>query len=119
MNVVSKLTLGILSIFLIQSTFALETVEGAKKDIATFKQEMSIKLQEAENNLKALRDRAALKKDDMSQKAAAEYEETRKQLSHDLDRLQADAKGEWKSAKQKLSSSISNLNKKVQSALKE
>ncbi len=108
-----------LALVLSPFTFALETVEGAKKDIETFKNEMSVKLEKADEELKQLRDQATSKHKSAFEKAIAEYEESRGKLLKELNALKADSKEEWKTAKSRISKALDELNKKIQKTLNE
>ena len=105
--------------FLIQPGFASETVKGAKKDLDTFKQEMSVELQSIEKNLKVMSEKAEKKGGSTYKEALKDLTEKRDALRSDLYDLEADTKGEWKEAKTKLSSSLNSLNERIQKALKD
>lgn len=106
-------------VVLLQSSFASETVKGAKKDLEVFKQEMSAKLQVIENDLKVMSEKAEKKSDTLYNDAVKDLKVKRDKLRSDLNELQADTKGEWKEAKAKISSSLNSLNERVQKALKD
>ncbi|MGZ3749211.1 MAG: hypothetical protein ACXVCD_17875 [Pseudobdellovibrionaceae bacterium] len=108
------------ALFLIGSlTYGLEAVKGAQKDIQTFKQTMSVKLQEIDGKIDALRRQAEQKNNEVIKKNVEDYERMRGELAAEVDQLEADAKGNWKASKNHLATSIDDLNSKIQRALKE
>lgn len=114
-----KLVLIILCVTSIQISFASETLKGAKKDLDTFKQEMSVELQEVEKNLKALSEKAEKKSDSTYEETLKELRAKRDKLRSEISSLEADTKGEWKNIKSKMSSSLNSLNERIQKALKD
>ena len=114
-----KLFTVVLLACLTQPGFSSETMKGAKKDLDTFKQDMSVELKEIEKNLKVMSEKAEKKGGSAYKEALKDLTEKRDALRSDLYDLEADAKGEWKEAKTKLSSSLSGLNERIQKALKD
>lgn len=112
-----KLSAVIVSLLMNPVAFGLDTIEGAKKDIESFKQEMSIQLDKVEADIDRLQERAKEKKDQALTKTVNEYEKTRQKLKTELDKLQADASNKWKDAKKDLSDSVGRLNEKIQKTL--
>lgn len=101
------------------SATASETVEGAKKDYESFKQEMSIKLDKVENELAELKTKAKQKGSDAQDDAIVELEKTQAKLKAELvEAKQATNKG-WKNFKVKFAASVDTLNSKIQKKLKD
>jgi len=113
-----KLATITLMIFLILPASAMESVKGAKKDLEKFKQEMSLEFRKIENDLKMMTAKAEKKTDAAYRNSVKELTDARDKLRSDLDHLEADAKGEWKEAKNTISTSMENLHTKIQQGLK-
>ena len=105
-------------ILLILPVSAMESVKGAKKDLETFKQEMSLEFHKIENDLKLMTEKAEKKTDAAYRNSVKELSDARDKLRSDLDHLEADAKGEWKEAKNTISTSMEKLHAKIQQGLK-
>ena len=105
-------------IFLILPVSAMESVKGAKKDLETFKQEMSLEFHKIENDLKLMTEKAEKKTDAAYKKSVKELADARDKLRSDLDHLEADSKGQWKETKNSISASMQNLHTKIQQGLK-
>jgi hypothetical protein len=103
--------------FLIHPSFASETVNGAKKDLEKFKQEMSVEFQAIEKKLSVLSDKAEKKSDQVYRDSVKGLSEKRDKLQADLKILEADSKGKWKEAKSLMASSLNSLNERIQKAL--
>jgi hypothetical protein len=113
-----KLATITLMIFLILPASAMESVKGAKKDLEKFKQEMSLEFRQIENDLKLMTEKAEKKTDAAYRNSVKELTDARNKLRSDLDNLEADAKGEWKEAKNSISTSMEKLHTKIQQGLK-
>ena len=98
-------------------TQASETAEGIKKDYSSFKQEMQIKLNEAESKINELKVKAQEKSSTTQEKSILEYEKTRDKLKVQLNDLEKTGESKWKKAKKRMSESIEKLNRKVQKSL--
>jgi hypothetical protein len=98
---------------------ASETVQGLKKDYATFKQDMQVKLNETEAKIAELKAKAAAKSSAAQSKSITEYEQTRDKLKIQLDDMEKAGESKWKRAKRRMAESIDKLNKKVQKSLEE
>ena len=114
-----RLVFFISMVFLIQTTFASETIKGAKKDLDQFKHEMSVELEKMEKNLKVMSEKAEKKSDTVYKDTLKEMTIKRDKLRVELNTLEADAKGKWKDAKTNISSSLNSLNERIQKALKD
>lgn len=99
--------------------FSSETVEGAKKDYESFKQEMNVKLEKTQNRIEELKAKAKEKGSTAQDKTIQEYEETRAKLKAKIEEMEADTSKGWKKFKKGLSSSIDKLNSKIQKSLNE
>lgn len=96
---------------------ASETVEGAKKDYAQFKQEMRAELDAAEAKILELKGKAKEKSSEVQDKTIHELEQTRDELSVKLDKMQDNGESGWKKFKKNFANSVDNLNKKIQKSL--
>lgn len=94
---------------------ASETVKGAKKDIAQFKQEMAVKLESLEKQIAELKAKGGKAKS----KTVAELEGSRDAVKAKLSKVSEDGKDGWESLKKNLADSMNKLNDKVQKALKD
>jgi F0F1-type ATP synthase membrane subunit b/b' len=95
-----------------------ETLKGAQKDYESFKSEMFVKLNTAEQKLNELRGQAAHTGDDVGQKTAAELEKSRVELQDQLDHAQQTSTSTWKRFKNNFAESVDQLNSKVQKAFR-
>lgn len=100
------------------NSWASETVKGAKKDFAEFKQSMNTKLDKIEAELKELKASAGEKGHVAKEKTIKELEALRDDLRKKTEELNDDGSDAWKSFKEKLAKSADELNAKVQNALK-
>jgi hypothetical protein len=98
---------------------ASETVQGMKKDYASFKQDMQVKLNETEAKIAELKVKAAAKSSAAQEKSITEYEQSRDKLKAQLDEMEKAGESKWKRAKRRMAESIDKLNKKVQKSLEE
>lgn len=113
------LTLVILAVISISAAaFASETVKGAKKDFAAFKEEMNTKLDNTEKKLAELKAEAKAKGNAAHDKTIAELEAARDKLKAELNELKDDGSNKWQSFKKSFAESLDQLNTKVQKALK-
>lgn len=97
---------------------ALETPRAAKNDYAKFKQEMQVKLQALEVKIEKLKMQTKNSADEAQTKALADLEESRDQVSAELNRLEAETKSDWKKLKRRIAESVDRLNRKAQGMLK-
>lgn len=109
----------VLALFLIQSASASETVKGAKKDMATFKREMNVKLNSLESEIARLKEQAKVKGGEAKQRAVIELEEARDQVKRDLAELETKSESNWQKLKNKVAITLDRLNTKAQRALVE
>lgn len=99
--------------------FASETVDGAKKDLESFKQEMSARLDKIEKDLDQLKEKTKTKSNTASEKSMKDLETARDQVQAKLNKLKDDGKDSWKKFKVDLSKSVDDLNHRLQEALKD
>lgn len=99
--------------------FSSETMKGAKKDFETMKQELSLKLVEAETKLEELKTKAKINASAAKETTIKEAEQTRDQIRKNIEELKDDGKSGWKKMKAGLAASIENMNTKIQKALKD
>ena len=104
---------------LISTAVASETVEGAKKDLAAFKQDLHQKLETLDTEMQKLREQAKQKGQDVKSKTVTELESARNQLKTKIDQLQASSHKNWEKVKTNLSESYQKLSDRVHSALKD
>lgn len=116
-----KLILVISTLFfaVAMSAAESETMKGAKKDVETFKKEMSVKLQAAEKQIAELKSKAAAKGGEAKAATIAELESSRDAIKAKMATLSETSKDGWASFKKSMAESVDSLNSKVQSALKE
>lgn len=103
-------------------SFALaesETVKGAQKDFETFKQEMAVKLQEAQLKLDELQAKAKVKGSTVKEETVTELRIKRDKLKVEYDELKFESKSRFQRMKTSLSNSIDSLNDRIQKALKD
>lgn len=112
------LTLVLLAIMM-NPVIASETVKGAEKDLDSFKQEMSVRLEKIENNLKEMSAKAEKSGNSVYKDAVKDLTQKRDKLRSELYDLKKDSQGGWEAAKSKISSSLNSLNEKIQKALKD
>jgi prefoldin subunit 5 len=113
------LFLGSLTIVPVAALAASETVKGAKKDFAEFKETMGKKIDTMEKQIAELKEKAKQKGGEAHAKTVAELEASRDKLKSEFAELKEDSQEGWKGLKEKLSSTADSLNQKIQKALKE
>ena len=100
-----------------------ETVKGAQKYFQSFKNEMSAKLSQLDQEIDQLKTKAKENSTKTQEKAIHDLEETRTQLQKQLDTQMADAQEtttkSWKQFKDSFAKSVDHLNSKIQKALKD
>ena len=96
-----------------------ETVKGAKKDLDTFKSEMTTKLNEVDRQLDELRAKAKANGKAAQEQTTRELEEKRARLKAQLDSLSDEGKSNWKKMKKSVSESVDALHDKVKKALED
>lgn len=111
-------TLMITLFFFCTYTNASETVTGAKKDIATFKQEMTVKLQSIELEIEKIKEKTKDKSTDAQNAAIKNIEETRNKIKADLDEIEKVSETNWKKFKNRVAKSVDKLNARTQALLK-
>lgn len=108
-----------LSFFFGVVAHASNTSEGVKKDVAAFKQEMTVKIQDLDVKITALKEQTKKETDEAKSKALTELEDSRDRFKKQVDSLEEGAQGNWKKMKNRLAYSFEKLNKKAQKLLKE
>lgn len=99
--------------------FASETVEGLKKDYASFKEDMNAKLAEMDRKIERLKAESAREGKSAKEQAVTDLQAAREKLRRELDKTrEAGAEG-WTKFKRGFARSVDNLNRKIQKALKE
>ena len=96
---------------------ASETVEGAKKDYARFKQEMAVKLEAIEKRIADLKAQAKESGGAAQDKVIRESEATRDGLRAKMNQLSEDGKQGWKKLKSDMIETADSLNAKLKKAL--
>ncbi|MBX2994453.1 MAG: hypothetical protein KF681_06520 [Bdellovibrionaceae bacterium] len=99
------------------SGFALETVEGAKKDYEAAKVEMKAKLDALDAKIDQLKASTAEKSTAAKEKTLKEVQETRDKLRADYELMKNETDSKWKSFKKRMGRTIDKLNAKAQKAL--
>lgn len=99
--------------------FSSETVKGAKKDFAVFKQEMNVKLNSLNRDITRLREEARVKGGEARQKTVAELEQARDKVRADLAELEKKSEGSWRKFKRRMANSLDRLNSRAQKMLSE
>lgn len=104
-----------------QSSFAYasEAINGAKKDIESFKQEMTLKLGSVEKQLEELRAKTKQQGSAIQETTIKDLEITRIKLRNELENLKENSKSNWKQIKMDFAASIDSLHTKLQKALKD
>jgi Sec-independent protein translocase protein TatA len=95
------------------------TLAGFKKDMADFKNEMSMKLDSAEAEILALKEKAKVKGTKIKQTTINDLESTKAKIKTDLNSLDKSSESAWKSMKTKIANTMDSLNTKTQKALNE
>jgi tRNA(Ile)-lysidine synthase TilS/MesJ len=103
----------------ISFAYASEAINGVKKDVANFKQEMTIKLESVEKELEALHTKAKVKGSEIQDNTIKDLELTRNKLRKELNNIEDSTKSNWKQVKKDFSESINALHAKLQKALKD
>ncbi len=114
-----SIIMSVILVFGFVAAQASETVQGMKKDYATFKQDMQLKLNETESKIAELKLKAQAKSSAAQEKSIAEYEQSRDKLKAQLDEMGKAGESKWRRAKRRMAESINKLNKKVQKSLEE
>lgn len=96
-----------------------EAVEGAKKDYAAAKAEVSAQLDALDKKIDELKASTAAKSTAAKEKALKEAEETRAKARAQYESMKESSSGNWQSFKKKLARSIDKVNARAQKALKE
>jgi len=92
-------------------------MKGAKEDYATFKRDMNTKLEQADKQLKDLKDQVQTKGQEVSAKTMSDLERSRNELRAQIDELKDETQAGWSRTKARLAKSFDELNKKIQGAL--
>ena len=98
-------------------TFALETVKGAKKDIESFKTEISAQLDTFEKKIEELKLKAKDKSHVVKDETIQDLEASRNSLKSELNKLEDSSKNNWKKMRKGISDSVRALHGKIQKAL--
>lgn len=107
-------------VFILTSAlWASEAVEGFKKDMTTFKQEMTVKLDNLEKEITMLKEKTQVKGRETKQKTVTELEATRDKVRAELNDIEKSSESNWIKIKNKIAKSIDKLNAKTQKLLKE
>ncbi|MGZ3726571.1 MAG: hypothetical protein ACXWQQ_12260 [Pseudobdellovibrio sp.] len=99
--------------------FASETSKGIKKDYEKFKQEATVKLEKLDQKIAELKEKAKASGSQTKDATIQDLEQAKAKLQADLDEAQASSSSKWRSFKKSFSKSISELNAKIQNALKD
>ncbi len=100
------------------TTYASETVDGAKKDYENFKTEMSSQLDHVESELALLKEKAKEKSNQTQNESIQELEKTKAKLKAELNQMQQTSASGWKKFKTEFALSVDKLNSKIQKKLK-
>ena len=95
------------------------TAAGFKQDMAIFKQEMAAKMQSAEAQITALKEKAKVQGSTVKASTIADLESTKLRIKNDLAELDKSSESSWKSMKTKIASAMDSLNTKTQNLLRE
>lgn len=115
----NKLTIMLAIVFSTAFANSSETVKGAEKDLAAFKQEMTIKLKSIEVEIAKLNEKAKTKSNTAQVKAVKNLEETRDKINVQLDELEKASESNWKKLKTRIAKSVEKLNARTQALLKD
>jgi hypothetical protein len=99
--------------------YSSETVSGAKKDIESFKEEMTLKLNSVEQELAELHNKTKKKGAEIQENTIKDLEATRDKLRKELNNIEDSSKDNWKKFKRDFAKSMDSLNSKLQKALKD
>jgi phage-related minor tail protein len=117
MKIILFLTLSWLA-FMVSPVKASETVNGAKKDLAEFRDDMKVRLQVLDGEITEAKEKAKVTGSRVQQKTLVELEKTRDKIRVDLEKLGQTTGGNWRKLKLKVADSVDNLNNRVQALLK-
>ncbi len=118
MNKITHLLLAASLVFLGGSALAESaTVKGAQKDFETFKQEMAVKLEQAQAKLDELQTKAKVKGSNVKEETVTDLRVNRDKLKVQYDELKFESKSRFQRMKTGLSNSIDSLNNRIQKAL--
>lgn len=95
------------------------TGAGFKQDMAEFRMEMSAKLESAETQIAALKEKSKMKGSSIKQATITDLEKTRDKIKTDLDALDKSTESSWRNLKTKIAQAMDNLNTKAQRLLQE
>lgn len=95
------------------------TAAGFKQDMAIFKQEMAVKMESAEAQITALKEKAKVQGSTVKASTIADLESTKLRIKNDLAALDKSSESSWKSMKAKIASAMDSLNTKTQTLLSE
>lgn len=101
------------------TTTESNTVTGVKQDMTMFKQEMSAKLESAEAQILALKEKAKIKGSNVKQTTIADLESTKLKIKNDLAALDKSSETTWTTMKTKIATAMDDLNTKTQKLLRE
>lgn len=101
------------------TTTESHTVAGFKQDMAFFKQEMNAKLQSAEAQITALKEKAKIKGSSVKQATITDLESTKMKIKSDLAALDKSSEATWTNMKSKIATAMDDLNTKTQKLLRE
>lgn len=101
------------------TTTESNTVAGFKQDMTMFKQEMSVKLESAEAQITALKEKAKVKGSSVKQSTIADLESTKMKIKNDLAALDKSTETTWTTMKSKIATAMDDLNAKTQKLLRE
>ena len=119
MKLISKLIVVGLLICSADASFgASEAVKGAQKDYASFKTEMTAKLNQVEAKLEQLRVEAKQKGNAVEDKTVMDLEKSRVQMQEQLDHAQKTSSKNWDDFRQSFADSLDLLNSKIQTAVR-
>lgn len=100
------------------SSFASETVAGAKKDFEEFKKDLSVQIEQAEKKIQDLKLQSKEKGSAAQDKVLVELEEAKNSLKKQQAELKYEGESSWKRLKAGVSEAADKLNTKIQKALK-
>ena len=95
------------------------TAAGFKQDMAIFKQEMAVKMESAEAQITAIKEKAKVQGSTVKASTIADLESTKLRIKNDLAALDRSSESSWKSMKAKIASAMDSLNTKTQTLLSE
>lgn len=105
--------------FAFSTSYASETVKGAKQDYQNFKKEMNVKLKDAEKKIERLRSEGVAEVNEAKKETAKDLELTKNKLTAELENLKKDSRTTTAKWKADLAASINALNERIQKALKD